>query len=158
ADSPDVAPPLDSAETYLLTELVGESKNLANDAGVCQRRNIYSGGALMNNKAILAAAASTLTLAIAVGTPCRAEPQSPSGAAAVADVVVTARKREESLQRVPVAVTAFSGDQMTQSGIREASDLGRFTPSLTTIQANNATSMVVYSLRGQVQGDNSLTN
>ncbi|MEM8935261.1 MAG: TonB-dependent receptor [Pseudomonadota bacterium] len=71
---------------------------------------------------------------------------SPSAAFAQArgadTIVVTAQKVEESIQDVPIAVTAFSGDQLTRSNIDEVSDLDRLTPGLIISQSNPARSRV----------------
>ena len=48
----------------------------------------------------------------------------------LAEIVVTARKREESLQDIPVAVTAFSSEQLTKRGISELDDVAMYTPGL----------------------------
>ena len=53
-----------------------------------------------------------------------------ASAADLAEIVVTARKREESLQEVPVAITAFSSEQLTKRGIVELEDLALSTPGL----------------------------
>lgn len=50
--------------------------------------------------------------------------------AALEEVVVYARRRQELLQQTPIAVTAFSGDQLTQAGVRSILDLNRIVPSL----------------------------
>ena len=50
---------------------------------------------------------------------------------ALEEVVVTAQKREERLQDVPVAVTALSGAQLTSAGINDTASLTNMTPSLT---------------------------
>ncbi len=42
-------------------------------------------------------------------------------------VVVTARKREESIQEIPVAVSAFTEDDFAKQGIRDLADVARFT-------------------------------
>jgi len=76
---------------------------------------------------------------------------------AVDDVVVTARRREERLQEVPIAVTALSEEVLQEKGVRDANDLGQAAPGLsiqnTTANRNNIT----YSIRGQGQafGQNS---
>ena len=57
-----------------------------------------------------------------------ANPQSDS--AALGDIVVTAQKRSESLQRVPLAVTAISGDSLTSSNTNNTADLQLKTPGL----------------------------
>ena len=49
---------------------------------------------------------------------------------ALEEVVVTARKREESLQEVPVAVTAFTAEALESRQISSVNDVARFTPGL----------------------------
>ncbi len=46
-------------------------------------------------------------------------------------VVVTARKREESLQDVPIAVSAVSGEQMLEAHITRATEIQNYIPNLT---------------------------
>lgn len=71
------------------------------------------------------------------------------------EIVVTAQKRQESLQDVPVAVTAFTAETMKTLGVTEASDLVLFTPGL---QANTqAGSNRNYFLRGVGTADFHLT-
>jgi iron complex outermembrane receptor protein len=50
--------------------------------------------------------------------------------AAIEEIVVTTRKRSESLQDVPLAITAFSTQDLEQSGIRDFRDLTYLTPGL----------------------------
>ncbi|CAN5143231.1 TonB-dependent receptor [soil metagenome] len=95
------------------------------------------------------------TIALAQqATPGSSETQQ---ASAVDDVVVTARRREERLQEVPIAVTALSAEVLEEKGVRDANDLGQVAPGLsvqnTTANRNNIT----YSIRGQGQafGQNS---
>ena len=59
-----------------------------------------------------------------------AQSESASAGPALEEIVVTARKREESLQEVPVAITAFSSEQLTKRGIVEREDLALSTPGL----------------------------
>lgn len=73
------------------------------------------------------------------------------------DIVVTARKREESLQNVPVAVSAFSGGQLEQQGVRSLLDVARTVPSLSSAPVQNSSSAVIFSLRGQSASDIILT-
>src|SRR3546814_4243434 len=46
------------------------------------------------------------------------------------DIVVTARRREENLQDVPVAITAFSSAALERSTVQSLSDLNTITPGL----------------------------
>ncbi len=47
------------------------------------------------------------------------------------EVVVTAQKRTENLQNVPIAVTVVSGDNLTRANVSGFSDLAKFSPSMT---------------------------
>ena len=51
-------------------------------------------------------------------------------AALLEEVVVTAKKREESLQDVSISVTAFSKDTMRDVGLATSNDLGQFIPGV----------------------------
>lgn len=64
------------------------------------------------------------------------------------DIVVTARRRAESLQRVPAAITAFDADQLAQRSINTQSDLQTTVPGLTLRQTQGQNSLT-YSIRGQ---------
>jgi iron complex outermembrane recepter protein len=46
------------------------------------------------------------------------------------EVVVTAQRREENLQKAAIAVSAVSGNALTQAGVTEAADLTRLVPSI----------------------------
>lgn len=48
----------------------------------------------------------------------------------VEEIIVTAQKREEQIQDVPVSVAAFSSDQLSALGVESTQDLGRVTPGL----------------------------
>ena len=48
----------------------------------------------------------------------------------VEEIVITAEKRESTLQKTPVSITAFSSTQLEQLGIENALDLNAFTPNL----------------------------
>lgn len=46
------------------------------------------------------------------------------------EVIVTAQKREQSIYDVPVAITAFSAEDMERQGITNLRDVGKFVPNL----------------------------
>ena len=70
------------------------------------------------------------------------------------EVVVTARKKEESLQDVPVAVSSFSADDLQAYNLTETTELSAFTPSV-FIEQNAASNLssAKTTIRGQVQSD-----
>ncbi|MEQ8736657.1 MAG: TonB-dependent receptor [Rhodospirillaceae bacterium] len=59
-----------------------------------------------------------------------AAPEAFAQQVAVEEIVVTARKRAESLQDVPLSITAFSSDMIEKSGIRSVGDIAKLTSSL----------------------------
>ncbi len=78
------------------------------------------------------AAAARLAIAVALLAPAAAfaqddtEPQDEG----IAEIVVTAQKRECSLQDTPVAISAFSGDTLEDRGIDDVSNLESYVPNL----------------------------
>jgi len=81
--------------------------------------------------ALLAGAAFSVAM-IAVNAAPVAHAQSAGGAKAqqVEKVIVTARKRKESLKDAPVAVSAFTKDSIDKLNIQSLDDIARFTPGL----------------------------
>lgn len=73
------------------------------------------------------------------------------------DVLVTARRREENQQDVPVAVTAISGEGLQRQGISNVEQLRIAVPALTVAPSNFGTYTPAYSIRAQRQGDGILT-
>jgi len=53
-----------------------------------------------------------------------------TGARILEEIVVTAQKREQSLQDVPISVNVMTGDKMTESGINNIENLSAFVPNL----------------------------
>ena len=82
-------------------------------------------------------ATSTLVAAITAGA---AHAQS-AGGTTIEELVVTAEKREQSLQDVPVAISAFTSKQRDLVGISTIQDLTNFTPGFVYQSANDRASM-----------------
>lgn len=66
------------------------------------------------------------------------------------EILVTARRREENLQRVPVAVTAVSGEDIRTRGVQSVADLRLITPSLNVTAVR--TGQENFIIRGQGPG------
>jgi len=92
---------------------------------------------------------SQLSLAIATATLALS---TPVHANVLEEVIVTAQKREQSLQEVGIAVSAFSGDQINQLGWDTAEDVLAQVPGVTLIQPNGPSSFYV-NIRGVAQND-----
>ncbi len=66
----------------------------------------------------------------------------------VEEIVVTAERRAESIQDVPISISAFSTDTMENLGIDSALDLGAAVPNLRTTQVTGGTAAMQISMRG----------
>ena len=85
-----------------------------------------------------------------------ANPSAPGArtdATTLGGVKVTARKREETLQEVPVAVTAFTADALDRMAVDDLGDLDALVPNLTVYAARGSTSTVTAYIRGVGQAD-----
>jgi iron complex outermembrane receptor protein len=82
-------------------------------------------------------------------------PQAKSGG--IEQVVVTARRRSERLQKVPVAVTALGAAQIAQNKVVAVNDLQAVTPSLTFQQSSYGTFGSLVGIRGQKTEDTVLS-
>ncbi|WP_353782058.1 TonB-dependent receptor [Brevundimonas sp.] len=105
--------------------------------------------------ALLAGAAWGVLAGATVAQDAEATAQAANAqdAATVDDIVVTARRRAESLQDVPVAVTAVTGEQLEARGALDITELARSTPSLTLNAARGSNSTLISFIRGVGQQD-----
>lgn len=93
--------------------------------------------------------ATCATLFLAVPAYAQSEPPPLGESVSSGDIVVTARRREEALQDVPISVSAISGDQLNKSGVTDVQGLQYRTPSLSITSAQSQRNTVAFSLRGQ---------
>ncbi|MCB1690485.1 MAG: TonB-dependent receptor [Halioglobus sp.] len=93
----------------------------------------------------LALAVSALVTAMVM--PAQAQQPSPTGTM-LEEVVVTAEKRTESLQEVPIAITAFSQKDIEQRGISNVADLLGQIPSVGGFTAPGSRGNTSLSIRG----------
>lgn len=75
----------------------------------------------------------------------------PSAAAILEDIVVTARKREESVQDVPASINVFSDEALAQAGVINSFDLQRLTPGLSISPSNRETSVAIRGVSNNVR-------
>ena len=120
-------------------------------------RSNFSGTAGSYRVALLAGAA-----AFAVATPSAAfaqDSQADDLASQLGDetssnvIIVTASKREQTLQETPIAVSVTSGEVIEQAQIRDVLDLQTVTPSLRVSQLQTS-SASTFIIRGFGNGDN----
>ncbi len=65
----------------------------------------------------------------------------------IEEITVTAQKREQNIQDVPVAVTAFSGRMLEESGIKDITELASIAPGLAASRSQTSTTSS-FSIRG----------
>ncbi|MCE2424950.1 MAG: hypothetical protein J4F45_07585, partial [Pseudomonadales bacterium] len=68
---------------------------------------------------------ASIAVALPVGIAAPSYGAEESADEMIEEVVVTARKRTEDLQDVPVAVTALTSDQIAEFGIQDLSDVSK---------------------------------
>ncbi len=103
--------------------------------------------------------ATALTLTLCAPAFARDEPAAPAPAQAkdaqdsaqndgLAEIVVTAQRRNESVQDVPIAISAFSSDQLRAAGVASALDIGQLVPNLIAQNNTGLGSANAYYIRG----------
>ena len=81
-------------------------------------------------------ASSAVLIAIATPTLASAQTATPSAAAAdddsgIGEIIVTAQRREENLQDVPISVSAFGAEAIKEKGLTDISRLEGLVPGFT---------------------------
>lgn len=117
--------------------------------------SIWGNDIVINRKHLTVAIACALLAPAAwAQDTAPAEPAVPiEKATTLGGVTVTARKREETLQDVPVAVTAFTADSLDRLNVRDIGDLDAQVPNLTIYAARGSSSTVTAYIRGVGQSD-----
>ena len=103
---------------------------------------------------LLAATSSAILLGAAQG----AHAEAASGVSQVGEVVVTAQRRSQNIQDVPVSVQAVSAKELLAAGIKNTQDLGQITPNVTIISPIGAGNQPLITIRGIGLNDYSTNN
>lgn len=97
----------------------------------------------MNGKLSLVACALSLT-----ASPALAQVSDDSNEAEPTEIIVTATLRNESLQQVPIAVTAFTGETLEKSGVRDLRGLSSVSPSFNLTSSTSQSGGSILRVRG----------
>lgn len=98
--------------------------------------------------------AAISALAVALATPAYAqngeqagtsESEEPQG---LSEIIVTAQRRQESVQDVPIAISAFTAEQLRDQGVSNTLQLGQYVPNLVAQNNTGIGSANAYFLRG----------
>ncbi len=96
--------------------------------------------------------ASIAVSGVAVTAPVMAQDEA-AGAESGDEIIVTARRREENLLDVPIAVSAFSGEALELRGALDLTDIGNITPNTTLETSRGSNSTLSAFIRGIGQQD-----
>ena len=94
----------------------------------------------MNQRNLLLRRAVITALALSAMPTIAQEAQQGESARNIETIVVTAQKREQSLQDVPIVVTAVSEQLLQDTGVRDIKDLTLLTPGLIVTSTSNESS------------------
>ncbi|MCG3170144.1 MAG: Vitamin B12 transporter BtuB [Pseudomonadales bacterium] len=103
--------------------------------------------------------ASALAIAIAAGagTAVPSIAQDGQRATGLEEIVVTAQRREESLQDTPIAITAFTADKLGDLGVFDVSQVADFAPNVLIQKQPSSNSNMGIAIRGIGIGETALT-
>ncbi len=108
----------------------------------------------MKKLAVFSAQAAAACAASMFAVPAVLAQDAPSArAGGLEEITVTARRREESLQDVPIALSAFSADRILNAGAPDITWLQQSTPNLTLQVARGSNSTLIAFIRGIGQQD-----
>ncbi|WP_395620086.1 TonB-dependent receptor [Sphingorhabdus sp.] len=110
----------------------------------------------LGNHMLKAAMLSTISIAsLSVGSAAFAQDNTPQASDAADDnvIIVTATKREQTLQEIPVAVTVTSAETIERAQVRDLIDLQTVAPTLRVSQ-NQTSGNATFSIRGFGNGGN----
>lgn len=112
----------------------------------------------MKRKQLSLAIHGVLAVSLLAVVPAHAQDAPTDGSArqratTLQGITVTARKREETLQNVPVAVTAFTAENLDRLNVRDLGDLDAQVPNLTIYAARGSNSTLTAYIRGVGQSD-----
>lgn len=91
--------------------------------------------------------------AIAADAPSEAPPADPADDIDTGEIVVTAQKRAENVQRVPISIAAFNEETLEKANIATVLDLGKVATNFQTVRSSNTG-----STRIGIRGVGSLAN
>ena len=101
-------------------------------------------------RAILASSALSM---LAFAPAAFAQEEGASADSGDDEIIVTARRRDERLIDVPVAITAYSGEALAKAGAIDITDIGQTTPNTTLEVSRGTNSTLSAFIRGVGQQD-----
>src|ERR1700722_19625414 len=100
-------------------------------------------GSSMRPIGSLVVAFLSVEAATAVAADANTDSPADSAAPVVQEVVVTAERRSENIQRVPVSVTAIDNESIERMGVTTLRDLAREVPGLTVVSSGPGQNILI---------------
>jgi len=107
---------------------------------------------LKSSTALIAAGISVAAMSMPGAALAQEQEETTRRGGILEEVVVVAQKREQNLQDVGIAITAYTGDQVRKLGVEESFDIASFTPGV-HISGNIAGQNTQFTIRGVTQND-----
>jgi iron complex outermembrane recepter protein len=120
----------------MLLGRLAASASLSSSGGTTMRRRLVCGFVV----------AVSLGDALAQDAPTAPAPAPAARSSMIEEIVVTAQKREQDLQDVGIAIAAFSGDTLTELGVKDTTDLANLVAGFSF--TDSGFSIPIYTLRG----------
>jgi iron complex outermembrane recepter protein len=106
--------------------------------------------------------AAGITILLPLATHAQAAPGGTADSGALAEIVVTAQRRVENLQDVPISITAFSGAELEKTNVRGAADYLAQTPNVSFTEDKQSgargLSVAIRGVNNLVTGENAFVN
>lgn len=109
---------------------------------------------MRRGRGLVLAGASTAFFMVPLDAPAQDQPAVQGSGASLEEVIVSARKRDESLLDVPVAINVFTAADIEAAGIERPQDFIDLTPNMSLVQTQNQGTSFV-TVRGISQARNS---
>jgi iron complex outermembrane recepter protein len=84
----------------------------------------------------------------AVATPAMAQDLDEGSSGGIGEIIVTAQKREQNLQEVPLAISVIGAQKLEQLQVNDARDLTGLAPNVTVVTGQSSNNAAVISMRG----------
>ena len=89
---------------------------------------------IVTQKYQLVAVTASILAAVAAGQPAHGQSSKSTTSGGLQEIIVTAERRSENLQTTPIAMSALSGNDIAQQGVRDQTYLQFATPALSMTQ------------------------
>jgi iron complex outermembrane recepter protein len=127
----------------MMTSQIAISTSLAISAAAL----VALSGSAANAQAAGATSGTPSSSSAPAAAPAAQQGSAPAAAPSeVNEIVVTATKRSETVQRTPLSISAYSGAQLAAQGITSVTDVGYITPGVS--ERNSGPGQTEYEMRG----------